>query len=57
MLNSHTKEVMQRTEVFHGKLILQSSNNAVELWRGGGEHDVVHIEEQVGCLRATVIYE
>jgi len=30
MLNSHTKEVMQRTKIFHGKLILQSSNNTVE---------------------------
>jgi hypothetical protein len=53
-LNSHAKKEMEGTKVLHGKFLLAGFNNTVKkLWRGGSEHNVVHVEEQVNCVSAS----
>jgi hypothetical protein len=58
MLNMHTKKIMQFTEVFHSKFLLQGWDNPLaKTGRGGSENDVIDIEEQVGRVGTTLIDE
>jgi len=56
-LNCHAEEVVQGTEIFHGKLLQGINHTVEELLRGGSEDNIVHIQKQVDSLGATSIYE
>jgi hypothetical protein len=48
--------MMQLAHVCHSKLALKSSNHlAQELVRGGGENNVIHVQQQVGSIRTPAI--
>ena len=57
-LNSDTQEVMELTKILHSKLLLQRGDDALkQLLTGGGEHNVINIEQQVGSLIPTAVDE
>jgi hypothetical protein len=44
--------MVKLAHISHGKLSLNSSNNlAKEPIRGCCQHDVIHIEKEIGCVR------
>jgi hypothetical protein len=55
-LNSDPEEVVEHTQILHSKLLLKSSNDAVEKWLTGGyEDNIINIEQQVRSVRSMVI--
>ena len=54
-LHMHPQEVMELTEVLHSELRLQRSDGALkESDRGGHEHNVVDVEQQVDRIIAAM---
>jgi hypothetical protein len=50
--------VVEHPKILHSKFLLERSNDAVEQRvAGGGENNVIHIEEQVSSLTPIVVYE
>ena len=57
-LNSNAQEVVELTKILHSKLLLQRGDDALEqLLTGGGEHNIINIEQQVGSLIPTTVDE
>ena len=57
-LNSNAQEVVELTKILHSKLLLQRGDDALkQLLTGGGEHNIINIEQQVGSLIPTAVDE
>src|SRR6185436_10530369 len=57
-LNSNAQEVMELIKILHSKLLLQSGDNALkQLLTGGGEHNIINTEQQVGSLIPLAVDE
>ena len=57
-LNSDAQEVVELTKILHSKLLLQRGDDALkQLLTGGGEHNIINIEQQVGSLIPTAVDE
>lgn len=56
-LHSHSQKMMELTEVFHEKFLLLGGDSVPkEIQTGSSQHNIIHIEEQVNCVRpATVV--
>jgi hypothetical protein len=54
-LNSDPKEMVEHTQILHRKLLLKSGNDAAEKWlTGGGEDNIINIEQQVRSVNSMV---
>jgi hypothetical protein len=52
------EEVVERAEVLHRKLLLESCSGTLEkIWAQGGENDVVDVEQQVRSVDAAAVDE
>ena len=52
------KKVVELTKILHSKLLLQRVDNALkQLLSGGGEHNIINIEQQLGSLIPTAVDE
>jgi hypothetical protein len=52
-LDMHAQEVVKLSQILHGELRLQSSDDAVQENHGGGcQNNVVDVEQEVGGVRA-----
>ena len=57
-LNSNAQEVVELTKILHSKLLLQRGDDALkQLLTGGGEHNIINIEQQVVSLIPTAVDE
>jgi hypothetical protein len=57
-LDNHTKKEIQRPKVLHSEFLLQCCNDTLKkLRRGGCEHNVINIEEQVYSVVAMAVDE
>jgi hypothetical protein len=55
-LNSDPEEMVEHTQILHRKLVLKSGNDAAEKWlTGGGEDNIINIEQQVRSVSSMVI--
>jgi hypothetical protein len=53
-LDGDSQEVVERPQVLHRKLLLEAGDDATHKLRGGGgEDDVVDVEEEVRCIGAA----
>ena len=53
-LDGDPQEVVEYPQVLHRKLLLEAGDDATQEPRGGGgEHDVVDVEEEVCSVRTT----
>jgi hypothetical protein len=58
LLHWDTEEVVEKAEVLHRELLLESCSGMMEkLWAWGGEDDVIDVEHQLSSVGATVVYE
>jgi hypothetical protein len=58
VLNSDTEEVVELTQILHRELVLESSDDPAEKWLvGGGEDNVINIEQQVCSVGSMVVDE
>ena len=52
------KKMVELTKILHSKLLLQRVYDTLkQLLTGGCEHNVIHIEQQVGSLVPTAVDE
>ena len=57
-LNSDAQEVVELTQILHSKLLLQRGDDTLKhLLTGGGEHNVIDIEQQICSLIPTAVNE
>jgi hypothetical protein len=55
---AYAEEVVERAEVVHHKLLLESCSGTLEKLRArGGEYDVVDVEQQLSSVGATTVDE
>jgi hypothetical protein len=53
-LDGDPQEVVEGPEVLHRKLMLEAGDDATqEPMGGGGEHDILDVEEEVRSIRTT----
>ena len=54
----NAQEVVELTKILHSKLLLQRGDDVLKQpLTGGGEHNIINIEQQVGSLIPTAIDE
>src|SRR6185295_5815316 len=57
-LNSDAQEVVELTKILHSELLLQREDCTLKQLRtGGGEHNVIDIEQQICSLISTAVDE
>jgi hypothetical protein len=57
-LNSDAQEVVELTEILHSKLLLQRGDDTLkQLLTGGGENNVINVEQQIRSLIPSAVDE